>query len=443
MIKKGFLTGLLVFGLFFGAGNLIFPPVIGVLSGHQFTPAILGFVFSAVGIATFTLVVGLSTGRDYKELISTLVHPIFAKVFLLALYLTIGPLFAIPRTASTSFSIGIEPLLSADQKSLVLALFCIVYFALTYWLSVTPSKLMERVGKLLTPLFSGMIVLLIILGVLQLPSHATNVTTAAYTTSIQAFGSGFLEGYNTLDSLAAVAFSLIALNTLKTFGFTSKRGYKRTIWIAGMSVALLFSVLYLGLAVLGNRFAIPAEFDGNVGTYVLSQMTQRVFGQPAQIFLAVMVIVTCMTTTVGLVVSISEFFKELFPKVTYKTYVRVFCVLGVCIANIGLSAIIQLAVPVLLLLYPITIALVVFIFTSQFIAVSRVAVRATMAFVVVLSIAQVIGSTFKVATLNSVLDVLPLNSIGMPWVVPVIIGVVVAIVLPSQKMTIKMKGEFL
>lgn len=435
MIRKGVLTGTLLFGLFFGAGNLIFPVTLGVLSGENFLPAVTGFVISAVGIAVFTLVVGLMTGQHYQQLVERLIHKKFAVLYLLSLYLTVGPLFAIPRTAATSFSIGIEPVLNDDQKVISLLIFTILYFLATYMLSVKPNNLLDRVGKILTPIFAGMIVLVVVLGVFQLPNIAMNNATTEYSSLSSAFGAGVLEGYNTLDALAAVAFSVIAMNTLSTFGFSSKKEYRQTIVVSAISIVFLFSLLYVGLAILGNHFEMPSDFKGNSGTYILSIMTQRVFGAPAQLFLAVMVIITCMTTTVGLVVSISEFFKQFFPKISYKSYVRVFCVLGMIISNFGLSTIIQFAIPVLLLLYPVTIVLAVIICLNQLIPLSQLGSRLTVGVVTVISLIQALG-------LKDILTFLPLNSLSMPWAIPAVIGLLLTVMLPQQKIAkMEYKGE--
>lgn len=442
MFKKGALTGVLLFGMFFGAGNLIFPITMGALSGNQFTPAVIGFVVSAVGIAAFTVVVALITGRSYEELTTILVSKKFAVIFLLALYLSIGPLFSIPRTAATSFSVGIEPLLESSQKTIALLVFSVLYFIATYFLSIKPNQLMDRVGKVLTPLFAGMIVLVVVLGLLQLPNAAMNTATTEYSTIGSAFGSGLLEGYNTLDALAAVAFSVIAMNTLSTFGFSSKKEYKKIVYISAMSIVILFTLLYIGLALLGNHFTLPHGFEGNIGTYILSQMTQRVFGQPAQLFLAVMVIVTCMTTTVGLVVSISKFFEQLFPKFNYAFYVRVFCVLGIVVANFGLSAIIQFAIPVLLLLYPITLTLDIIFCLHQVKDLSKLGVRLTVGVVTVIGLMQAISNFSQLAFIKSLLAGMPLNDFGMPWVAPALIGMLLAIILPQQKIAkMEQKGE--
>lgn len=318
MAKKGALTGLLLFGIFFGAGNLIFPPSLGALSGEHFLPAIAGFVFSGVGIAVLTLIIGTLNPKGYIHEISKKISPWFATLYLAVLYLSIGPFFAIPRTATTAYEVGISPLLSDANKGLGLIVFTVLYFAAAYLISLNPSKILDRIGRVLTPVFALLIVILVVLGAFKYGGTSPQTASAAYQAS--AFGTGFLEGYNTLDALASVAFSVIAVQTLKQLGFSSKKEYISTIWVVGIVVALAFSALYIGLGFLGNHFPVPAEAmkAGTPGVYILSQATQEIFGSTAQLFLAVMVTVTCFTTTVGLIVSTAEFFNGRFPQISYK-----------------------------------------------------------------------------------------------------------------------------
>ena len=164
MAKKGALTGLLLFGIFFGAGNLIFPPSLGALSGEHFLPAIAGFVFSGVGIAVLTLIIGTLNPKGYIYEISTKIAPWFATLYLSVLYLSIGPFFAIPRTATTAYEVGINPLLSDANKGLGLIVFTVLYFAAAYLISLNPSKILDRIGRILTPVFAILIVILVVLG---------------------------------------------------------------------------------------------------------------------------------------------------------------------------------------------------------------------------------------------------------------------------------------
>ena len=409
MLKKGSLTALLLFGMFFGAGNLTFPPQLGFESGGRFWPAIAGFVLSGVGIAILTLVIGTLNPKGYIHEISQKISPKFALVYLAVLYLSIGPFFAIPRTAATAFSIGIAPMVGNSHTSLWLLAFTAVYFALALWIAMNPSKILDSIGRILTPIFALLIVILIVVGAFKYGGHSTHTATEAYKAS--AFGNGFLEGYNTLDALASVAFSVVAVVTLNQLGFKSKKEYISTIWVVGIVVALGFSALYIGLGFLGNHFPVPAEVmsEGTPGVYILSQATQEIFGSTAQLFLAVMVTVTCFTTTVGLIVSTAEFFNGRFPQISYKVYATVFTLIGFAIANLGLSAIIKYSVPVLVILYPITITIVMIVIVNKFVPLSKPGMQLTVGLVTAIAVASVLGSTFKIDFLANIVNALPLR----------------------------------
>ena len=432
MLRKGSLTGLLLFGIFFGAGNLIFPPALGAQSGSHFWPAIAGFVLSGVGIAIITLIVGTLNPKGYVHEISRKIAPWFAIVYLVALYLSIGPFFAIPRTATVSYEVGIAPLLG--QSGSRLFIFTLVYFCLAYLIALYPSKILDSIGRILTPIFAILIVVLVVLGALKYSGQAPQVATAAYQAS--AFGQGFLEGYNTLDALASVAFSVIAVTTLNQLGFTSKKEYIKTIWIVGIVVAIGFSILYIGLGYLGNHFPIPAKVmasDANKGVYVLSEATKTVFGPAAQIFLAGMVTVTCFTTTAGLIVSTGEFFHNTFPKISYKVYATIFTLIGFAIANLGLSAIIAYSLPALMILYPITITIVLIVIVNKFIDLSKPGMQLTIFLVSLVAIADVLASTFKLAGLANIIKHLPFAAQSLPWLLPAVVGIVLSLFLPNKQ----------
>ena len=433
MIKKGALTGLLLFGIFFGAGNLIFPPSLGVQSGSNFWPAIGGFVLSGVGIAVLTLVIGTLNPKGYIHEISQKIAPWFAIAYLVALYLSIGPFFAIPRTATVAYEVGISPLLPKDMTGLGLIVFTTIYFAAAYLISLNPSKILDRIGRILTPVFAILIIILIILGAFKYGSVAPQQASSTYAAS--AFGQGFLEGYNTLDALASVAFSVIAVTTLNQLGFKSKKEYVSTIWIVGLIVALAFSAMYIGLGYLGNHFPVPAEViaKGNAGVYVLSQATQAIFGPTAQIFLAAMVTVTCFTTTAGLIVSTGEFFNNTFPKVSYKTYATIFTLIGYAIANLGLNAIIQYSEPVLKILYPVTIVIVMIVIVNKFLPLSKIGMQVTVALVTLIALASILGPLFKVKEVMGAINTLPFAQASLPWLLPAFLGIILSLILPDKQ----------
>ncbi|MGU7901028.1 branched-chain amino acid transport system II carrier protein [Streptococcus suis] len=436
MMKKGALTGLLLFGMFFGAGNLIFPPALGVLSGENFWPAILGFVVSGVGIAVIALIVGTLNPKGYVHEISRKISPAFATIYLVALYLAIGPFFAIPRTATTSFEIGIAPLLGDANLGLWLFGFTALYFVAAYLIALNPSQILNSIGRILTPVFAILIVILVVLGIVKYGSTNPLPAADAYSAG-RAFGTGFIEGYNTLDALASIAFSVVAVNTLKQLGFSSKKEYVSTIWSVGFVVALAFSALYVGLAFLGNHFPVPADVlaskEIHKGVYVLSQATQAIFGPSAQIFLAAMVIVTCFTTTVGLIVSSGEFFAERFSRFNYKVYATLFTLIGFGIANLGLSKIIAFSIPVLLILYPITICIILITIVNKFVPLSTYGMQLTVGVVTALSLVEVLAGQFNWTAVSKIISALPLAGQSLAWLLPALVGIVLSLFLPNKQ----------
>ena len=434
MIKKGFLIGLLLFGIFFGAGNLIFPAELGFRAGVNFYPAILGFVLSGVGIAIITLVLGTMVKGGYKNEISIKVDPKFATSYLTILYLAIGPFFAIPRTAGTSFSIGIAPV--TGNGRLPLLIFSAIYFLFAYLIAINPSKLMDRVGKILTPMFAMLIIILIAVG--NMNFHALN--QGEMSNAMSALKTGFLEGYNTLDALASVSFCLIATSSIKTFGFSSKKEYIKIMAIVGIVTAIFFSSLYIGLGALGNKFGVPAEVladpNTNIGTYILSKSSYELFGSFGQVFLGAMTILTCFTTTAGLIVVVSEYFVDTFPRFKYKTYVNIFTFIGFAMSNFGLNTIIKISVPVLRILYPITIVIVAIIILNKFVRLSKSGMAVTVILTTVFSGIEVMGSVLKVKAINTVMSFFIGEDSGFFWINIAVLGIVLSLLLRD-----KIKGE--
>ena len=434
MIKKGFLIGLLLFGIFFGAGNLIFPAELGFRAGVNFYPAILGFVLSGVGIAIITLVLGTMVKGGYKNEISIKVDPKFATSYLTILYLAIGPFFAIPRTAGTSFSIGIAPV--TGNGRLPLLIFSAIYFLFAYLIAINPSKLMDRVGKILTPMFAMLIIILIAVG--NMNFHALN--QGEMSNAMSALKTGFLEGYNTLDALASVSFCLIATSSIKTFGFSSKKEYIKIMAIVGIVTAIFFSSLYIGLGALGNKFSVPAEVladhNTNIGTYILSKSSYELFGSFGQVFLGAMTILTCFTTTAGLIVVVSEYFVDTFPRFKYKTYVNIFTLIGFAMSNFGLNTIIKISVPVLRILYPITIVIVAIIILNKFVRLSKSGMAVTVILTTVFSGIEVMGSVLKVKAINTVMSFFIGGDSGFFWINIAVLGIVLSLLMRD-----KIKGE--
>ena len=425
MLKNGAQVGLLLFGMFFGAGNLIFPPSLGFQAGGQFTPAILGFLLSGIGMPVIAVIMGTFNPGGFRAEMNHKISPLFSLIILTLMYLAIGPLMAIPRTAATSFSIGILPI--TGDGMLPLAIFTTLYFVCAWWLSITPSKLLDRVGKVLTPIFAIMIVLLIIVGMVAYTTPSTAAPMGKYAAS--AFGNGFIEGYNTVDTLASFAFCIIALGAMKRIHFTSEKEHIASVWMAGAAVAVLMGGLYLGLALLGNHFPIPQsvyeDATINLGAYVLSQTSFQIFGTVGMAFLAVMVTLTCFTTTVGLIA-------EEFPVLSYKKYVTVISVISLLLANLGLNQIIQVTLPLLLFVYPMAIVVVMLTIVNKFVSLSKLGMRCTVAAAGIVSAIDIAAQFFHLDGAAVLIQGLPLGDSGLGWLVPSLVCLALSLVLPGK-----------
>ncbi len=421
-MKKGFLTGLLLFGIFFGAGNLIFPPDLGKNAGENFNSAIFGFILSGVGLTILTLIVGTLDDRGYRFHLSSKISPLFALLFLVVLYLSIGPFFAIPRTCVTSFLVAIEPISGNSRVNLFIYTF--IYFLCAYLLALFPSRLVDSVGKLLTPIFIILIIILIILGLLKYNNMDILHSTAKYS-SKTAFSSGFLDGYLTLDSIASIAFSVIAINTLKKFSFSSKKEYIFSVYVANITALILFSILYYGLACLGNKFPVPAEILNNPdihnGVYIITQASKNIFGAYGQIFIGILVIVTCFTTTVGLIAASTQFFYETFPIINYKIYLSFFTLISFIITNMGLNNVIAISLPVLNILYPLSITILLIVILDHIFSLSKNGPRFTIYTVLILSILDIISKSFHIKGLIYILSYIPLYNQALVWLIPALI----------------------
>lgn len=432
MVKRGIQVGLLLFGFFFGAGNLIFPPALGFQAGPAFFTAIAGFILAAVGLPVIALIVGTFNPGGYRAEMNRKLTPGISLAILVLIYLIVGPFMAAPRTAATAFSVGIAPLVG--DGTLPLAIYTAVYFAIAWWLSISPTKLLSRIGKVLTPLFAIMIVVLFVGCLAMLSGTQLPIAMGKYASS--AFGTGFVEGYNTVDTPVSFAFCLVTLATLKQFSFKSKGEYCATIWASGVCVAILMAVIYLGLGLLGNHFPIaPAVLaDANIhpGAYVLTQASELLFGPIGIWFLAVMVSLTCFTTSVGLNVSVAEFFAAEFPVLSYKKWVTVSYIICFIVANLGLNEIIKVTLPALLFVYPIVMTVVLLTIVNKFVNLSKAGMRLTTGVAAIVAVVDILRQFFGVAWAGSVINVLPLGVSGLGWLVPVCVCLVLSALLPGK-----------
>lgn len=416
--KDTLTIGLMLFALFFGAGNLIFPPFLGIEAGTNFWPAILGFIATGVGLPLLTVVVISAAKGGLKE-IGSRVHPLFAVVFSSAVYLSIGPFFGIPRSATVAYEMSLKPFLAeGSANTWYLLAFTLVFFALVFWVCLNPSKMVERIGSILTPVLLGAIGLLVLGSFVKLDGAFGDVE-AKYEAA--PFVTGFLEGYLTMDTIAALAFGIIVVNAVQEKMALGHKQIVRETLKAGAIAAAGLSFVYVTVGLLGAKMGSEGTFD-NGGT-ILTEAAKMMFGVPGMLLLGLIVTLACFTTAVGLVAATGQFFTVLFPKVSYQKFIVVITLVSLFISNLGLNQIISVSVPVLIVLYPITIVLVVLSFIDRFFNGSRgVYVGAVFAATMVSVVDGLKTFGVESKALTSMLSSLPLYAEGLGWLLPAAIG---------------------
>ncbi|MBS8266181.1 branched-chain amino acid transport system II carrier protein [Mesobacillus boroniphilus] len=437
------LIGTMLFGMYFGAGNLIFPIQLGQLAGTNFWPALIGFLVTAIGLPFLGIMaIGLSGSTGLRDLASR-VHPIFGVGFATILYLTIGPFFAIPRTATVPFVVGFEPYIDPGQAGIWLGVFSFAFFAIVYFFSLHPAKVMDYIGKYLTPAFLVFLFLLIGISVIK-PMGSFGEANGTYTNL--AFITGFKEGYNTMDALASLAFGIVVINAIKGQGITSTKDIARATWKSGIFAMALMMMIY-GLITYMGASSVLAIGTFENGGQIFSAVAKHYFGPFGAILLAIIIVLACLKTSIGLITACSEFFHDLLPKVSYQRFVLLLCIVSFTIANFGLNNIIQFAVPVLMFLYPLAIILILLTLISPLFGNKHSVYSASIAMTFLVSFFD--GYSALVASLpnidislfNSVTsiykDYLPLYDIGLGWILPAFIGAVMGYILPRAQIPVK------
>lgn len=361
-MKRTIITASLIFGMLFGAGNLIFPVHLGQMAGGHWLTASSGFLISGVLIPLMSLLaISITQSNGIYDLARPNGHW-YALIFLILVHATLGPLFATPRTATVPYSIGIAPHLSASNNTIGLLIYSALFFGLTYYFSTRQGRITTLIGKLLNPLFLLLLFTIFLMAFMSPMGKASSgQITTAYTHN--AFTNGFLQGYNTMDALASLAFGITVITAIKSFGIRRPR----TISFATAKSSILglagIALIYLSLTWLGATSLHHYSLAANGGT-TLAQIAHYYMGTAGDAILATLATVTCMTSAMGLVVAFSQDFHRRFPRISYKAFLRFNCSLSFLIANLGLNQIIAWSTPFLMFLYPLAITLIILGITS-------------------------------------------------------------------------------
>ncbi|MGC9460750.1 branched-chain amino acid transport system II carrier protein [Vibrio genomosp. F10] len=407
-------VGFMLFAFFLGAGNIIFPPLAGQLAGENLMPAMIGFLATAVGLPLITIIAVAKVGGSWGHLTKDL--PVRAATLIAVLiFIIIGPAFAAPRTGLVAYEMAVRPFLT-DAGQVDLALFSTAFFAIAMFFAWSQGRLIDVIGKVLTPvLFIGLIILAV--AVFVDPQGEMLAAQGEYAT--QPLTKGFLEGYNTMDTFGSLMFGMLIVDALRSKGITERSATAKYLISAACIAAAGLAFVYISLFYLGATSAVVASGADNGGV-VLSLYVQALFGPYGQLVLSVIVLLACLTTAIGLISACSDYFSSL-TSLSYKKWVLI--IGGICalVANVGLSQLISLSVPVLFALYPVAIALVVLAFVREKLPNPVVAYRV----VVLVALIFALIDAAKVAGIDvSALNMLPLFEVGMGWVLPTFASII-------------------
>ncbi|KZZ85672.1 branched-chain amino acid transport system II carrier protein [Bacillus sp. SJS] len=426
--KETFVVGLMLFALFFGGGNMIFPPSLGQAAGTNVWIAIAGFLITGVGLPLLGVIAIGLTGSDVQTLGSR-IHPIFGIVFTIVLYLAIGPLFGIPRTGTVAYEIGVTPFLPEGmaKNGMSLFIYTLLFFGVTYWLSLNPSKLVDRIGKLLTPALLAILALLAI-KTFATPMGAAKAPQPAYQDS--PFFKGFLEGYLTMDTLAALVFGIVVINAVRDKGITNSKSITKVCIQSGLIAAAGLALVYLSLAYMGATSVDAVGLQSN-GGLILSKSANVLFGSLGNIVLTLAITFACLTTSVGLVSACGQYFSKILPKVSYSVIILILTIFSTVIANFGLTQLIAFSVPLLTAIYPLAIVLILLSLIDKIFNRAPEVYAVSLFLTGIISIADGLkAAKIQLGSLYELFDAfVPLFSKGIGWVVPAIIGALIGYVI--------------
>ncbi|WP_373925501.1 branched-chain amino acid transport system II carrier protein [Bacillus sp. D386] len=430
--------GFMLFALFFGAGNLIFPVLMGQMSGSNVWEATFGFIITGVGLPLLgVLAIGYSGQSDLYTMAKR-VHPMFAIIFTTVLYLAIGPLFAMPRTGTVSYEIGVKPLIGDMNSTVAMALFTVIFFAITCFFALKPGKIIDIVGKMLTPILLFFIALLILAALFN-PMGSLTAPAEQYTEN--AFFKGFQEGYLTMDTLASFVFGIIIINAVRSTGIHGKKEMMTSVMKSAFIAAGLLAVIYAGLAYLGATGVEEIGAFDNGGA-ILAAASHYYFGSYGRLILGLAVIAACLTTSIGLVTACAAYFNTLAPRWSYKTYAIVLSVFSALVANVGLADLVAISVPVLTAIYPLAICLIFLTFMHNvFKGFSEVYI-CSLALTFIVSLFDGFNAAgLQIEAINNLFAYLPLYSVGLGWIAPAILGAIIGYPIGMMRQSAPIMNE--
>lgn len=414
--KDILIIGFALFSMFFGAGNLIFPPYIGISSGSSWLISFLGFILADVGIILLSII-AISKAGSLQNVIGRAGKK-FGITLEFLMMLCLGPILVIPRTGATTFEMSILPL----AKNFNPVLFSLIFFSITLLLTIKPTKVMDIIGKFLTPILLLSLAFLIVKGIVSPIGNLEDVNSS------DLFITGVTQGYQTMDALGIGGIVALIMTSLVSKGYTDKNENISLAIKSALIACVGLTVVYGGLTFLGATAS--SLYDTNISqTALLINITHQLLGSTGTIMLAVVVGFACLTTSIGLTSVTGKFFEDFTnKKLKYEHIVIFICVFSAIVSNFGVDKIIQIAIPILSLIYPVTIVLVVMNIFKKIIPNDMTLKGAAYA-TFLISLLNVIDSLgLSIQFVHQI----PLASLGFNWILPAIIGGIVFSFIPTK-----------
>lgn len=412
---------LMLFAMFFGAGNMIFPPMLGYLGGENFFQGTLGFVVTDAGLSILGIAAIVLVGTKLDDL-ANLVGPRFSVFVGMTIYLLIGPLFALPRTGTVSYEIAAIPFLGENAGIVPSVIFTALFFGITYLLCLNPTRIVDIVGKVLTPILLLAIGVIFVVSVIH-PVGEIGEPKGEY--GQMPFFKGMIEGYLALDGLAALAFAIVVINAIKDMGVTQSKGIVKYTLLAGAFAGIGLGVVYLALGYVGAQTSMETAAYGN-GGQILASVVYRLLGTGGNAVLGLAVLLACLTTAIGLSSSFSDYFHQVFPQLSYKGILTGVCAFSFAISNVGLTAMVTFTLPALVMVYPPAITLVLLSFGKRFIGDKHEAYALGMLFAFIVGIFDGLKTAgISIGALGEVAARLPFFELGIGWILPAIAGCII------------------
>ncbi|PVZ71669.1 branched-chain amino acid transport system II carrier protein [Pelagibaculum spongiae] len=423
--------GFMTFALFLGAGNIIFPPLAGQLAGDNYLLSVAGFLLTAVGMPLLGIIAMAVVGGGFETLTKHLPKTV-GVVIGFAIYMAIGPMLAMPRTAVVAFEMGIVPFIGEESKQLFQAVWSVAFFAVAWVLAINPGKLMHTIGKVITP---ALIFLLLVISISTfiIPQGEIGAASGEWLTT--PFSKGFTEGYLTMDTLAAMMFGMVIITNLKAHGITDGRALTKYCIYAGIIAAVGLSIVYFSLFYLGATSGGISP-NGTNGAVIFTQYVNSMYGTTGVASLAAVIILACLTTAVGLSTAVSQYLCSLWPAISYRTMTTGLLIVCTIVANVGLSTLISISVPILISIYPVAIVLIILNLLKPVLRNPESAFGLTLAVTFAISLIDGLNvAGFEWAkSLQEITAILPLFEQSLGWLLPAIIALAISQAIPPRQL---------